>query len=336
MVSGIQKCLALPHQQSASQVQRFVRYRTPTLRTRLNLRIGLAAHNADSTSIYFQLCTEPNRCTGYDAVTSGGDLRQSAKIPSRHDNLKPLKETPMTNEMKDAAPGTAKCRPAGRMLLRMRAGAMALGVAGAMALASGVAGAAEVTFAGYTDGCFGTGICAPPTTPTTPTQVLTFGGLTFSNSTFLVTTSLGFAAIGDQPGTPNFNNLGSFSLTTAPFTYDGEHFNMAVTFTLPSSVSPNPTIFNDVILGTVSSTNSGGVFINFDNTPQHRIFGSGATAGSFDFSINDVSVTPGLQAGVTGTITAISAVPEPENYAMMLTGLGLMGFVGRRRKQHTA
>jgi hypothetical protein len=32
----------------------------------------------------------------------------------------------------------------------------------------------------------------------------------------------------------------------------------------------------------------------------------------------------------------VSAVPEPEIYAMMLAGLGLMGFVARRRKQQLA
>jgi outer membrane lipase/esterase len=32
----------------------------------------------------------------------------------------------------------------------------------------------------------------------------------------------------------------------------------------------------------------------------------------------------------------VLAVPEPETYAMMLMGLGLLGFVARRRKQHTA
>lgn len=31
--------------------------------------------------------------------------------------------------------------------------------------------------------------------------------------------------------------------------------------------------------------------------------------------------------------TNVSAVPEPESYAMLLAGLGLMGFVARRRKQ---
>jgi hypothetical protein len=32
----------------------------------------------------------------------------------------------------------------------------------------------------------------------------------------------------------------------------------------------------------------------------------------------------------------IAAVPEPETYAMMLAGLGLLGFIARRRKQKAA
>jgi hypothetical protein len=37
-----------------------------------------------------------------------------------------------------------------------------------------------------------------------------------------------------------------------------------------------------------------------------------------------------LDNGIPGTVTP---VPEPETYAMMLAGLGLIGFVARRRKQ---
>ncbi len=32
----------------------------------------------------------------------------------------------------------------------------------------------------------------------------------------------------------------------------------------------------------------------------------------------------------------VGAIPEPETYAMMLAGLGLLGFVARRRKQKQA
>jgi len=32
----------------------------------------------------------------------------------------------------------------------------------------------------------------------------------------------------------------------------------------------------------------------------------------------------------------VSAVPEPETYAMMLAGLGMMGFMVRRRRQQAS
>jgi hypothetical protein len=40
----------------------------------------------------------------------------------------------------------------------------------------------------------------------------------------------------------------------------------------------------------------------------------------------------------TGTfhITSVTPIPEPETYAMLLAGLGLMGFVARRRQRKLA
>ena len=208
-----------------------------------------------------------------------------------------------------------------------------LGVASAMALASGIAGAAETTFSGFTDGCFGLA-CVPPATPITATQAITFGGLTYNNSTFSVTTAAGFLSLGGSPGSPNVDNLGSFTLSGTPFVYNGAHMSIGVIFTAPSSVAPNNTVFSDTIIGTVFSIDNGGVFIDFDNNMKHYTFGSGPTAGQFDFWINDLSVTAGRSVAVTGSI--ISSIPEPDTYAMMLAGLGLMGFIARRRKQSTA
>ncbi len=52
------------------------------------------------------------------------------------------------------------------------------------------------------------------------------------------------------------------------------------------------------------------------------------------------AIGPGASASITHDSVSftfnVTAVPEPETYAMLLAGLGLMGFVARRRKQSQA
>lgn len=43
----------------------------------------------------------------------------------------------------------------------------------------------------------------------------------------------------------------------------------------------------------------------------------------------------GIDGGYSAKYTPLSPVPEPETYAMMLAGLGLIGFTARRRKRNT-
>ncbi len=52
-------------------------------------------------------------------------------------------------------------------------------------------------------------------------------------------------------------------------------------------------------------------------------------------TFNPLAVEPFNQAGYQGggRIAAITAVPEPSEWALMLSGLGLMGFVARRRRK---
>ena len=212
--------------------------------------------------------------------------------------------------------------------------ALAASAVGAFALASGAA-SAETTFIGYTDGCFGAA-CVPTANASPQTITLDSTGLSFNDSSFNATTANGFLSIGSQGETTpaaNFNNLGSFTLTAVPHVYDGTNFELKETFTAPPSILPTPSpVYTDTIIGTVFGTNMGGVFINFDNTPKNFSFGSGPTAGTFSFFVNDVSVTAGQTIGVSGTILAVSAIPEPETYALLLAGLAAMGYVARRRK----
>src|SRR5689334_9653 len=127
-------------------------------------------------------------------------------------------------------------------------------------LAQGVARADEVYLAGFTNGCFGAA-CAPGATATS-------GGLTFSNSTFSGTTANGFRGLGGNPNPgSNFNNLGSISLSTAPQTYNTP-FTLQITFTAPQGITgSNSATFTATITGTVRSDNTGGIFVDFNNTP---------------------------------------------------------------------
>ncbi|MDQ2928294.1 MAG: hypothetical protein M3R22_09040, partial [Pseudomonadota bacterium] len=207
-------------------------------------------------------------------------------------------------------------------LLNTRVVAIAAGAV--LAAASGAANALETTFIGYTDGCFAVSpatACSPTANPADQSTTLAGSGLTFTDSNFNVTTAGGFVSIGTAPASPDRNNLGSFALSNAPFVYNGQHFDLLASFTAPPGTTPGQVLFTDLLTGTVDAT-GGGVFLDFDNTPKHFTFGSGSSAGSFDFFVNDLSVVHGGNVAVTGTITSqVSAVPEPETYALFMAGL---------------
>ena len=192
--------------------------------------------------------------------------------------------------------------------------------------AVGIASADEVNVAGFTLGRFDAQGYA---------STNSLLDLSYSNSTFDNTTVGGTLDLGGNPNPgANFNNLGSFTLGLTNDTYDGNTFNLLANFTAPTVIAGgSSSIFSDKLYGTVRN-DLGGVFIDFNNTPQTFLFSNGAAAGWFTLFINDVSVAPGQTASLTGHIMAYQqAVPEPSSLVVLgLGAFGLARFVRRQRK----
>jgi hypothetical protein len=194
--------------------------------------------------------------------------------------------------------------------------AIAIALVGVLVLGHGEARADEVTISGSTTGVV-TGV-----------PQLTFAG----NPFFTNTTALGIGALSGA------NNLGTFSLSTAPLQPVAGTFTLNVTFTSPTGIAGGQgTTYTAVITGSVSpNVNQGGVNINFNNnSPVVFTFDNGTTSGTFSVAVADLFVESGNQANVTaGTTGQQAAIPEPAT--LLLLGSGLTGIAAKMRKRRKA
>ena len=152
-------------------------------------------------------------------------------------------------------------------------------------------------------------------------------------------------------------NLGTFTLTVNTLTYD-HHADPSYLqsvdirawggqpdgFSLVSAPTGTWTTTEGSTNANGCSGGGGGVcstttsLLNVDNGPY--VFQYEVTSDNFFFTRAGSHVGasywggPGAQGGGYGN-TSVQAppIPEPETYAMMLAGLGLLGFVARRRRQ---
>jgi hypothetical protein len=119
----------------------------------------------------------------------------------------------------------------------------------------------------------------------------------------------------------------------------GAIFNDTYTFSLPGdasgngganviSLGGNGVIFTAFTLyetsaGLLGSGGTGG-------TTSSLSFSHGAVPGAYTLNVNGHKTDSDLAGSYAGNVV-VSPVPEPKTYAMMLLGLGLMGFSARRR-----
>ena len=85
--------------------------------------------------------------------------------------------------------------------------------------------------------------------------------------------------------------------------------------------------------------NVGGIPVMVFNTFGKSITNMGWGARSFEFTASASSTTLSFASMTSGAYGValdniyVTAVPEPESYAMLLAGLGVMGTVARRRSK---
>jgi hypothetical protein len=135
----------------------------------------------------------------------------------------------------------------------------------------------------------------------------------------------------------NWGGVASSQMLTDGYIKLGNTSGAAVTFTFDYAITGSAKVSGQ---GWASAYGSAEIFDTTHAVSVYRdmqvalddvTFASISETGSFSVTL-DSGATSDISVLVTNSGTAVVAVPEPETYAMMLAGLGLLGFVVHRRK----
>lgn len=147
-------------------------------------------------------------------------------------------------------------------------------------------------------------------------------------------TDLGIAWLADAnySKSSDYHTTGAMNWGAANTWASNLNINGNDNWRLPS-VSEMEHLFYDELGGSGGSSilTSHNVYYNlFDNVQNNWYWSNNIPAEAFGMFNGGTYVT----SATTGFFAmAVAPIPEPETYAMLLAGLGLVGFIARRRKQ---
>jgi hypothetical protein len=172
------------------------------------------------------------------------------------------------------------------------------------------------------------------------------GSAAFAQTTGGGTTS---TVVGNTPQTITLTNGAGFFGDTFAANNMGATFSDKFNFSVASGTSTSSTSLDAIISSISSSANTGlavtglslyntagtavatGSMLQSGAVDVWTIHGANLTAGNYYLQVSG-NLVGNTAAAFGGAISMAAPVPEPETYGMMLAGLGVLGFLARRRK----
>lgn len=151
-------------------------------------------------------------------------------------------------------------------------------------------------------------------------------------SAIVIASVLALAGASAQAFTDTWSDLSQAYDNSVSYGRNGLSFTDTVNFTLTGLSDVSVTVGSTGLSNAVFSLYMGGSLLESTDITGKTVVVAPYTslaAGAYSFV---VSGTVNSKPGVYNLNASVAAVPEPETYALMLAGLGAVGFMARRRK----